>query len=123
VTTLRIKRVYEPPDTDDGTRILVDRLWPRGISKDRGQIDLWLRDIAPSDGLRKRYHGNPEDWDSFRAAYFAELATETARAASRILLDHLQNGPVSLLYAARDEKRNNAVALKAWLELPKEEQS
>ena len=70
-----------------------------------------------------RVNSNPEDWDSFRIAYFAELAAETALAASRILFDHLRNGPVSLLYAARDEKRNNAAALKAWLELSKEGQS
>jgi uncharacterized protein YeaO (DUF488 family) len=120
---LRFKRVYEPPDADDGKRILVDRLWPRGTSKEKARIDLWLTDIAPSYGLRKRYHGNSEDWNSFRTAYFAELAAEAALAPSRILLDYLRNGPVTLLYAARDEKRNNAAALKAWLELSQEGQS
>ena len=110
-----LKRVYEAPEAGDGTRILVDRLWPRGLSKDKARIDLWLRDIAPSDGLRKRFHGKPEDWDGFCAAYFAELEGAAAQAAAQELLDRLRQGPVTLLYAARDEQRNNAVALKAWL--------
>jgi uncharacterized protein YeaO (DUF488 family) len=115
-TPLVLKRIYEPPGPDDGTRILVDRLWPRGIAKDKAQIDLWLKDIAPSDALRKRFHGNPEDWDAFRSDYFAELKGEAAQAAAKILLDRLRAGPVALLYAARNEEQNNAVALKAWLE-------
>lgn len=116
MTPLALKRVYEPADPGDGTRILVDRLWPRGIGRDKARIDLWLRDIAPSDALRKRFHGKPEDWDLFRAAYAAELESAEARAAAKDLLDRLREGPVTLLYAARDERRNNAVALKAWLE-------
>jgi len=111
-----LKRVYEPPEAGDGTRILVDRLWPRGIAKDKARIDLWLKDIAPSHGLRKRFHGKPEDWDAFCAAYAAELEGAAAEAAVRELRGHLRKGPVTLLYAARDERRNNAVALKAWLE-------
>ncbi len=111
-----LKRVYEPPEAGDGTRILVDRLWPRGIAKDKARIDLWLKDIAPSHGLRKRFHGKPEDWDAFCAAYAAELESATAEAAVRELRGHLRKGPVTLLYAARDERRNNAVALKAWLQ-------
>jgi uncharacterized protein YeaO (DUF488 family) len=116
VTSLVLKRVYQPPHADDGTRILVDRLWPRGIAKAKAKIDLWLKDIAPSDGLRKRFHGKPDDWDAFRAAYFTELKGATAQAAAKELLDCLQSGPVTLLYAARNEQQNNAVALKAWLE-------
>ena len=104
------------PEPGDGTRILVDRLWPRGIAKDKAGIDLWLRDIAPSDALRKRFHGKPDDWDAFCAAYDSELRGAAAQAAARDLLDRLRKGPVTLLYAARDERRNNAVALKAWLE-------
>jgi uncharacterized protein YeaO (DUF488 family) len=111
-----IKRVYAPAGADDGTRILVDRRWPRGIAKDKARIDLWLRDIAPSDALRKRFHGKPEDWDEFCAAYFAELKGEAAKAAAEELFERLRQGPVTLLYAARNEERNNAVALKAWLE-------
>ena len=68
VTRFVVKRVYEPADLNDGTRVLVDRLWPRGIAKERARIDLWLKDIAPSDALRKRFHGSPEAWDAFRTA-------------------------------------------------------
>jgi uncharacterized protein YeaO (DUF488 family) len=116
MTALRIKRVYEPPTAGDGTRILVDRLWPRGISKDKARIDLWLKDIAPSGALRKRYHSQPNKWDAFCEAYYSELQGTAAHAAAENLLDHLHRGPVTLLYSARDERRNNAVALKAWLE-------
>ena len=114
--TLALKRVYEPPDAGDGTRILVDRLWPRGIAKDKARIDLWLKDIAPSAALRKRFHGKPDDWDAFCAAYSAELEQAAAQAAAKDLLGRVRKGPVTLLYAARDEHRNNAVALRAWLE-------
>ena len=74
--TIKLKRIYEAPAASDGTRILVDRLWPRGIAKEKAKIDLWLKDIAPSDALRKRFHGHPEDWDEFRKAYAAELKGE-----------------------------------------------
>jgi uncharacterized protein YeaO (DUF488 family) len=113
---LAVKRVYEKPDPADGTRILVDRLWPRGIAKDKAGIDLWLKDIAPSDALRRRFHAKPDEWDAFRAAYEAELQGAAAQSAARDLLDCLRKGPVTLLYAARDERRNNAVALRAWLD-------
>lgn len=116
MTSLVLKRIYEPPDPGDGTRILVDRLWPRGIAKDKARIDLWLKDIAPSDALRKRFHGKPDDWGAFRAAYFAELEGAAAQAVTQDLLDRLRSGPVTLLYASRNEQKNNAVALKAWLE-------
>jgi uncharacterized protein YeaO (DUF488 family) len=119
---LAIKRVYEPPAADDGMRILVDRLWPRGIAKDKAKIDLWLKDIAPSDALRKRFHGRQEDWEEFRKAYAAELKSAAAQAAAKVLLDHLRAGPVTLLYAARDEPHNNAVALLAWLKRKKQKQ-
>jgi uncharacterized protein YeaO (DUF488 family) len=114
--TLRLKRVYEPPDKADGTRVLVDRLWPRGLAKEKAHIDLWLREIAPSDALRKRFHGKPDDWDDFRAAYATELEDPERQAAVQRLVSLMHKGPVTLLYAARDEARNNAVALKAWLE-------
>src|SRR5436305_15342617 len=112
---LAVKRVYEAPDVGDGTRILVDRLWPRGLAKEKARIDPWLRDIAPGDALRKRFHAKPEEWDAFCAAYEAELKGD-AEAAMTELLARLRKGPVTLLYAARDEHRNNAVALKRWLE-------
>ena len=113
---LALKRVYEPPAPEDGTRILVDRLWPRGIARDKARIDLWLKDIAPSDALRRRFHARPADWEAFVVAYGAELEGAAAQAAARDLEDRLRRGPVTLLYAARDEGRNNAVALEAWLE-------
>ena len=113
---VRVKRIYDPPAAEDGTRILVDRLWPRGIAKDKAAIDLWLRDVAPSDVLRKRFHGKPESWRAFRTAYAAELKGEAAAALVKDLKARLRKGPVTLLYAARDEAHNNAVALKLWLE-------
>ncbi len=116
MTEPKLKRVYAPPDPDDGVRILVDRLWPRGLARDTARIDLWLKDAAPSDGLRKRFHGKPDDWHAFCAAYAAELESATAQAAMREIRDHLRRGPVTLLYASRDEQRNNALALKTWLE-------
>lgn len=113
--SLKVRRVYDAPAAGDGTRILVDRLWPRGLAKDKAKIDLWLKAIAPSDALRKRFHGHPEGWKTFCAAYEAELAQPEAQAAARELHKHLRQGPVTLLYASRDEEHNNAVALKAWL--------
>ena len=113
---LRIKRVYKPPDDEDGLRILVDRLWPRGLSRERARIDLWLKEIAPSDALRRRFHGDPGGWEEFKTAYYAELGREPEQSAVRDLLDRLTGEPVTLLFAARDETRNNAVALKEWLD-------
>ena len=78
---VRIKRVYETAAEDDGLRVLVDRLWPRGLAKDKARVDEWLKDVAPSDALRKRFHGNPELWDEFIAAYGRELTREPATAA------------------------------------------
>ena len=111
--TIKLKRIYEAPAASDGTRILVDRLWPRGIAKAKAKVDLWLKEIAPSDALRKRFHGHPEDWDEFREAYAAEL--KRAGEAIKELRGHLRKGTVTLLYAARDEQHNNAAALKQWL--------
>ena len=113
---LRIKRVYQPPDTADGVRVLVDRLWPRGLSRERAQIDLWLKEIAPSDALRRRFHGDPAGWEDFKTAYYAELEQPPAQSAVRELLARLSREPVTLLFAARDETRNNAIALKEWLD-------
>ena len=113
---LRMKRVYQPPDAEDGVRVLVDRLWPRGLSRERAQIELWLKEIAPSGALRRRFHGDPEHWEEFKIAYFAELEQPPAQSAVRELLDRLSHKPVTLLFAARDETRNNAVALKEWLD-------
>jgi uncharacterized protein YeaO (DUF488 family) len=110
-----VKRVYAPASPRDGTRILVDRLWPRGVSKDKASIDIWLKDIAPSDGLRRRVHGGQAAWDAFVVDYGRELAQEPGASAASELLTRIGREPVTLLYAARNETQNNAVALKHWL--------
>lgn len=112
----KLKRVYEPVLPEDGTRILVDRLWPRGISREAARIDCWLRGIAPSTTLRKQFHGKPEAWDAFCCAYANELACPEAADAIAELAALMTKGRVTLLYAARNEERNNAAALLAWLE-------
>ena len=112
----RIKRIYEPASKDDGLRVLVDRLWPRGIAKEKAHIDLWLRDLSPSDGLRRMVHADPAKWDDFVKAYGRELKQEPAQTALADLRKLPRSRPVTLLYAARDEAHNNAVALKRWLE-------
>jgi uncharacterized protein YeaO (DUF488 family) len=114
MTTLTVKRVYDAPCPGDGKRVLVDRLWPRGVSKDK--IDLWLKDLAPSDALRHEFHGHSDRWDEFCAAYATELGSPPAQAALATLEAERNEGPVVLLYAAKDEDRNNAQALRLWLE-------
>ncbi len=114
--TVRIKRVYDAPEASDGMRVLVDRLWPRGIAKEKARIDLWLKDISPSDDLRRRFHARPESWDEFRTLYAEELEGDAGRIAAAELRRHIAEGSVTLLYAARDEKHNNAAALQLWLE-------
>jgi uncharacterized protein YeaO (DUF488 family) len=110
-----IKRVYAPSADDDGQRVLVDRLWPRGVSKEAARIDLWLKDVSPSNTLRKRFHGRPDAWDAFCAAYAEELQSPPANQALDTLKAMVRSGKVTLLYAARDEARNNAVALSKHL--------
>lgn len=112
----KIKRIYEPAADEDGFRVLVDRLWPRGIKKQNAKLDLWAKDIAPSDALRREFHGHPDHWDEFVAAYRKELARDPAAPAARALLARRKRGTVTLVYAARDEEHNNAAALKAFLE-------
>jgi uncharacterized protein YeaO (DUF488 family) len=114
--TFKIKRVYAPAADEDGFRVLVDRLWPRGVKRETPKIDLWAKDVAPSDTLRREFHGHPEDWHRFRAAYRKELTRDPAASAARDLLSRRKKGMVTLLYAARDEEHNNAVALKGWLD-------
>jgi uncharacterized protein YeaO (DUF488 family) len=112
---LQVKRVYEPPAENDGLRVLVDRLWPRGLTKQKASVDLWLKDVAPSDTLRRRFHGNPGQWSAFVAAYGREMGQEPAKSAAATLREQIKHGRVTLLYASRDEEHNNAVALKDWL--------
>jgi uncharacterized protein YeaO (DUF488 family) len=114
--SVRLKRVYAEPSADDGTRILVDRLWPRGLAKDKAKIDFWLKDIAPSDALRRRVHAKATAWEDFMVDYGQELAQEPAASAAEDLMARLRREPVTLLFAARDETRNNAVVLQNWLQ-------
>lgn len=111
---LKIKRVYDPPATGDGTRILVDRLWPRGLKKTEARIDEWLRDVAPSDALRRWFSHDPKRWEEFQRRCFAEL--DAKPDTWRPILERARDGTVTLLYAARDTECNNAVALRAYLE-------
>ncbi|MGH7588001.1 MAG: DUF488 domain-containing protein [Gemmatimonadota bacterium] len=110
---LKLKRAYEPPEPGDGFRILVDRLWPRGVSKDSARIDLWLKEIAPSTALRKWFGHDPAKWATFRRRYFREL-DKNQDAVGR-LKEHVRHGTVTLVYGAKDEEHNDAVALKEYL--------
>ncbi|MDO9364060.1 MAG: DUF488 family protein [Sphingopyxis sp.] len=120
--TIAVKRIHEPEAPGDGVRFLVDRLWPRGVSKEKAALSAWLKPLSPSDDLRKRYHGETADsdaaWDAFRIDYFAELDAggDDVKAALFTLDAAAKGGPVTLLYAAKYEERNNAVALREWLE-------
>lgn len=111
---IKTKRVYEQPDKDDGTRILVDRLWPRGLSKEKAQVDLWLKEIAPGTELRDWFGHDPKKWVQFRRRYFRELTVNTA--ALEPIIEAGRHGPVTLMYSSHDMKHNNAVALKDFVE-------
>ncbi|HYM76655.1 MAG TPA: DUF488 family protein [Candidatus Dormibacteraeota bacterium] len=112
-----LKRVYEPAARTDGARVLVDRLWPRGLSKDRAAVDEWLRDLAPSDQLRRWYHANADHWELFRKKYLKELAQPECDFGLRRLyeLAHRKKR-LTLLFASKNETRNNAVVLKELLD-------
>ena len=112
--TIRIKRVYEKPDEADGRRILVDRLWPRGLSKDRAKVDVWLKEIAPSTELRRWYGHDPNKWTEFKRRYAAELDAKPGIVEE--LLREVRTGVVTFLYSSREKQLNNAVALKEYLE-------
>ncbi len=112
---IALKRVYEESETSDGTRILVDRLWPRGLSKERARIDLWLKEIAPSNDLRKWFGHEPEKFAEFRRRYEAELASESGQKALTKLRDIAKHEQVTLLFAAHDMEHNNAVVLRDLL--------
>ena len=112
-----VKRIYEPPARSDGTRVLVDRFWPRGLSKDRAAVDQWLRDLAPSDDLRKWFHAHPEAWPLFRKRYLRELARpECAQALAELYRLANRRKKLTLLFASRNDEHNNAVALKDLLD-------
>lgn len=110
---IRIKRVYEPPGPADGTRVLVERLWPRGVSKASGRIDLWTKEVAPSPELRRWYGHDPAKWPEFRRRYLAEIRRNPEVARLRELAAGLP--AVTFVYAARDEERNSARVLAAFL--------
>lgn len=112
-----VKRIYEPYSPEDGFRVLVDRLWPRGLSREKAKVDLWAKEIAPSSELRKSFHKNPEEGDVFRQHYLAELAGNTeAPQFLQNVRESLKKGPVTLLYAAKEPRLSHAFILKAWLE-------
>lgn len=108
-----IKRVYEPADDGDGYRVLVDRLWPRGLSKDKAHLNAWMKDIAPSTELRRWFGHDPKRWDEFERRYRAELAEPEQKRLVEALADQAAHGPLTLLYAARDTLHNEAVVLCA----------
>lgn len=111
----RIKRVYDQPDKHDGRRILVDRLWPRGLTKEKARIDLWLKDIAPSTELRKWFDHDPVKWQEFKVRYLAELKGNHEQI--QLLKQELEKGIVTLVYAAKDEEHNQAIVIQEndWL--------
>ena len=111
---LLIKRIYEPADKADGLRILVDRLWPRGITKERAQIDRWMKDVAPTTALRKQFHQNPQNWPGFEHDYIAELQQqESVKELAELIKTH---ETVTLLYAANNEQQNHALILQQFLQ-------
>lgn len=112
-----VKRVYEVASSSDGVRVLVDRLWPRGLKKDDAAVKFWLRELAPSNELRQWFHANPEGWRMFRKRYLKELVSEESSVAVE-KLHHLAEGKrrVTLLYASRNNEHNNAIVLKELLE-------
>ena len=111
---IQLKRAYDEPKKRDGLRILVERLWPRGVSKEKASFDLWLKELAPSTALRKWFSHDPDKWDKFRKRYWAELDN---KGDLLVLLKHrTTEGPVTFVYAAGDEQRNSAVALRDYLQ-------
>ncbi|ODT77273.1 MAG: hypothetical protein ABS69_08795 [Nitrosomonadales bacterium SCN 54-20] len=110
---LKLKRVYEPSDKNDGTRILVDRLWPRGMTKAKAGVDIWLKELAPSAELRKWFGHDPDKWTEFKKRYRAELEENDEQLAR--LREEIKKGAVTLLYGAKDEEHNDAVALAEFL--------
>jgi uncharacterized protein YeaO (DUF488 family) len=111
--SIRFKRAYEKPEPTDGTRILVDRLWPRGLTKKKAAIDLWLKEVAPSTELRKWFGHDPKKWRNFRSRYRTELKQHSAPL--QLIKNKAKEGMVTLIYGARDQEHNEAVVLKEVL--------
>jgi len=112
---IKIKRVYEQPDKDDGRRILVDRLWPRGLTKEKAGVDLWLKDIAPSTELRKWFGHDPDRWEEFKERYRAELEEVDKMGVLRDIAKWAREENVTLLFGAKDTRHNDAQALEAFI--------
>jgi len=110
---IKIKRVYEKPDKEDGIRILVDRLWPRGLTKERAGVDLWLKEIAPSTALHKWFGHDPVKWKDFVKRYRSELNENSSEVA--IINEQIKKGTITLVYGAKDEEHNEAIVLKEFL--------
>ncbi len=110
---IRLKRAYEPPTASDGTRVLIDRLWPRGVAKAKAAVDHWFRDLAPSTELRRWFHHDPALWDEFQRRYTSELDRLPERLDDLLRLANA--GPLTLVYGARDEQHNDAVVLRGVL--------
>lgn len=108
-----VKRIYEPAAKSDGFRVLVDRLWPRGVSKENAKLDLWLPDLGPSTALRQWFNHDPIRWEEFLCRYRIELKAKTALLAT--ITEQAETRPVTLLYSAKDEDHNQAVALRSFL--------
>ncbi len=116
---IQLKRAYEEANAADGYRILVDRVWPRGISKDKAGVDWWLREVAPSKELRQWFGHDPKRWEAFKEGYFAELRQHEEEVGK--ILEAARKQRVTLVYASKEKRYNNAVALKEYLESLQEE--
>ena len=110
---IQVKRVYEPADPQDGTRVLVDRLWPRGLTKEQVKADLWLKEAAPSSELRKWFHQNMQQWEVFQRRYLVELEGQTEAVAK--LLELANENRLTLLFSSREAEHNHAMVLKEYL--------
>jgi uncharacterized protein YeaO (DUF488 family) len=109
-----LKRVYEEPSESDGTRILVDRLWPRGLTKEKAKVDVWLKDLAPTTELRKWFNHEPSKWTEFKKRYWDEISNNTDALST--FKKYLADGKVTIVYGAKDEKHNDAVVIKQYLD-------
>ena len=114
ITMVKIKRVYDPPSHDDGKRILIDRLWPRGLKKEDARIDEWIKELAPSTELRKWFGHDPEKWEGFKKRFFSEIHERQDLIDG--IIDAARKGAVTLLYGSKEKRFNNATALKEYLE-------
>lgn len=111
---IQLKRAYEKPAAGDGFRVLVDRIWPRGMTKENLKVDLWLKEVAPSTELRKWFGHDPQRWDEFKKRYFKELGSHPDEV--RLLRDKMRHGELTLVFGSKEERFNNAEAIKEYLE-------